>query len=849
VNVLFFMRSTVYVRNFESTLRLLAERGHRVHVVAEVHQVLDPADIMGRLCREYPQITHTAVPPAPASKRWSQLGIEFRRGIDYLRYRQREFRDAPKLRWRAELKTPTLIASPLGRRLLRLPGGSSALGRVFRWCDRALPVDPAITAFVRDQQPDIVLVTPLVEPGSPQADYLRAARALGLPTGLCVYSWDNLTSKGLIQEAVDLVTVWNQTMKDEAVTLHRVPAARVVVTGAAAYDHWFSWRSRTSRRAFCSRVGLSPDEPYLLYLCSSRFIAGNEMPFVRRWVKDLRAGSEALRRVGVLVRPHPQNAERWLTADLGDLDRVVVWPRDGGNPVDEESRGDYYDSIYHSAAVVGINTSALIESAIVGRGVFTLLAPEFRGAQEGTLHFRYLRRVNGGLLHVASDVAEHVHQLEAALGDPQAAAGKCRRFVEAFVRPHGLDEAATPRLVAAIETTAAAGPRAPARPPWWSAAVRPVLTRTAAAVEAAVQASARANRELRQAKERDQEQRAARKQAAADEAALVATSATQAFAHYLHVRDQVHRLHAAMPADNGVTPAEQRVLAALEPLWDAPPEAVAALRRHASAVSGIRPGDYADSADRTVKYRFERDVRRLLFRGDTALWVDEPVVLGAFGFTSNGRRYNEDTLRSFRVISLLEDAALLAEFRGGSPRRTVWEIGGGWGGFAHHFKALCPDVTYLITGRPQLFLLSAVYLMTLFPTARVRFYDPGDPAAFWRDWHGVDFAFAPECVVAAMRPPSLALTIDLMTLERMTAPRVSLHVQRAFDLGSRYFASVCATASSDSEVAAAVEPELERFYWRHPVSAPESLARRLSLSAADGPVDRTYFLGWKRLRL
>jgi hypothetical protein len=25
----------------------------------------------------------------------------------------------------------------------------------------------------------------------------------------------------------------------------------------------------------------------------------------------------------------------------------------------------------------------------------------------------------------------------------------------------------------------------------------------------------------------------------------------------------------------------------------------------------------------------------------------------------------------------------------------VWEIGGGWGGFAHYFKTLFPDVTVL----------------------------------------------------------------------------------------------------------------------------------------------------------
>src|SRR5689334_8692353 len=72
-----------------------------------------------------------------------------------------------------------------------------------------------------------------------------------------------------------------------------------------------------------------------------------------------------------------------------------------------------------------------------GRGVHTLLAPEFAETQEGTLHFRHLQQVNGGLLHVASDLRSHVAGLEAAILDPDASGARGRRFVEAFVRPFG----------------------------------------------------------------------------------------------------------------------------------------------------------------------------------------------------------------------------------------------------------------------------------------------------------------------------------------------------------------------------------------------------------------------------
>ena len=136
--------------------------------------------------------------------------------------------------------------------------------------------------------------------------------------------------------------------------------------------------------------------------------------------------------------------------------------------------------MYHSAAVVGVNTTAEIESAIVGRQVFTLLAPEFRETQEGTLHFRHLRGVNGGFLHVAESFPEHLAQLDAALRTGGADDGRCRRFVEAFVRPHGLEVPATERLVEALEAVGAAPEPRRERPPLWAPLVRPLLRPLAA---------------------------------------------------------------------------------------------------------------------------------------------------------------------------------------------------------------------------------------------------------------------------------------------------------------------------------------------------------------------------------
>jgi hypothetical protein len=235
----------------------------------------------------------------------------------------------------------------------------------------------------------------------------------------------------------------------------------VVATGAQAYDHWFGYTPSEAREAFCAQIGLPAARPYLLYMCSSPFIAPFEVDVVRRWIRAIRdSADETVRTAGVLVRPHPQNAAQWADVDLSSFGDAAVWPRAGANPIGLDARRDYFDSMHHAHAVVGVNTSALIESGIVGRPVFSFRVPELSGTQEGTLHFRHLTR--GGLLTLADTLDQHVSQLQRSFESAERERERVRQFVQSFVRPYGLDQAATPRVVRAIEEQAAAvvAPRA-----------------------------------------------------------------------------------------------------------------------------------------------------------------------------------------------------------------------------------------------------------------------------------------------------------------------------------------------------------------------------------------------------
>lgn len=484
LRILFSMRNFWYVKLFESVIRELAARGHHVHILAERGEQHDRArdwnEAAAALSREHHRVTFEWAPRQLADD-WIDLRLMIRLGIDHLRFLEQQYADAPMLGERARRRAPAAIVRLVERKAFRTRPGRRLVAAALRAAERALPTDPEVAAYIASHPADVILVTPMLTLGSEQVDVLRIARRRGVPSTLCVGSWDHLSSKALIRELPDRVFVWNETQKREAVTLHSVPAERVTVTGAQCFDQWFNRAPAMDRRAFCLKVGLDPERPFVLYVCSALFEGSpSEAEFVRRWIGALRSsGDPGLARAGVLVRPHPKREFEWDRVDLSDLSNVSLWPPRAAAPFDAGRKADYFDSMFHSAVVVGLNTSALIEAGIVGRPVHTLLLPEFYDNQEGTLHFRYL--LDGGLLRVARDLPAHVEQLAASLRDAGGGANPNQAFIELFVRPHGMAVDATPVFADAVEALAESA-MVPVRDPLWVPAMRfalrPIMRRT-----------------------------------------------------------------------------------------------------------------------------------------------------------------------------------------------------------------------------------------------------------------------------------------------------------------------------------------------------------------------------------
>jgi hypothetical protein len=445
------MRHEGYVRNCEHVLEQLLERGHSIHVAIESHsRKAHDAKVLPKLAARWPLLTFGRLPTLSV-RPWDDATGVSRSIIDYIRYLDPLYDEAPRLRARVAKRAPQPLVRVLERfRPARHPRVLGPATTLLRSVERVAPSHLESELALTTIRPDLVVFTSLLDSTSSALDYFRSAVELGIPTALCVASWDNLSSKGLVQLVPDKVIVWNDVQKDEAVRMHRIPPDRITVTGAHLFDHWFEMRPSCSREEFCRQRGLDPSRPFLLYVCSSGFVTANEVPFVRRWIEAVRAAGSPLADLGILVRPHSANGPQWRDVDLSTYGNVAVWPPLGEGPVDEDSKQHYFDSLYHCAGVIGINTSALIEGGVVGRHAFTILADDFRETQVGTVHFHYL--VQGGLVATTRTLDEHVEQLHSVLIEGDAGRDKAREdFVRDFIRPRGLDTPSSPLAVEALE--------------------------------------------------------------------------------------------------------------------------------------------------------------------------------------------------------------------------------------------------------------------------------------------------------------------------------------------------------------------------------------------------------------
>lgn len=381
---------------------------------------------------------------------WQFLLNPLRELISYISYLKLRQPTSPLLTERWAAYVPFFL-----KPLTRTEKGRAWLSRDSFWnllrrLESSAPTSRRIKRQLAEVAPDLVVAASAILPYSKETDYLKAAQEMGIPTILIVPSWDNLTTKGILHAQPDHVFVWNAGQTPEAVNLHNIAAERVFCTGAPKFDPWFEVQPTLDRRSFCQKIGIDPEKPYLLYLCSSEFISGDETSYIMELADRLHSDAR-FNDLTLLIRPHPQNLGPWKNHST-DGSKLVVWPMNQKSLAPADTIQDYYHSLYYSIGVTGINTSAFIEAAIVDKPCIAITPQRFAHTQMGIPHFRHL--LEAGFLELAPDENYFLSAIADIRAGLDSKKQERRRFVRDFVRPRGLESRALDVMARAIENVA-----------------------------------------------------------------------------------------------------------------------------------------------------------------------------------------------------------------------------------------------------------------------------------------------------------------------------------------------------------------------------------------------------------
>jgi hypothetical protein len=168
--------------------------------------------------------------------------------------------------------------------------------------------------------PDLVVVTRVL---SYSMDYpiARMASMLNVPTVTLVSSWDNLTSKGFYPFGTNRLVVWNDVIKEEAISLFDFPESKISVTGMPRNDLFFRYNEKKTKTNFCEENGLNPNLKIITYCTGSRTLgitkldSGSPEPLIVEIIAKA-IDNLIIPNCQLLLRFHPQaNIEEYSFLD------------------------------------------------------------------------------------------------------------------------------------------------------------------------------------------------------------------------------------------------------------------------------------------------------------------------------------------------------------------------------------------------------------------------------------------------------------------------------------------------------------------------------------------------------
>jgi putative sugar O-methyltransferase len=161
--------------------------------------------------------------------------------------------------------------------------------------------------------------------------------------------------------------------------------------------------------------------------------------------------------------------------------------------------------------------------------------------------------------------------------------------------------------------------------------------------------------------------------------------------------------------------------------------------------------------------------------------LDAPKVGNPWGYYFDGMLLYEP------VFEYNFQAHYFEQLLQGVPNPVVLEIGGGFGGLAHHFLRCSPQIKYIGIDLPENILIQTYYLSSIFPDARVMTYTKDFSQLDRTQLEKYDIVLLPNFELPRVASKMADLIINIRSLSEMAYDTISEYYNQIDRIGRLFY--------------------------------------------------------------
>lgn len=293
-----------------------------------------------------------------------------------------------------------------------------------------------LNGYVKKYQPSLfITATPGVQVFDAEA--VLYGEKLGIPTLSTNISWDNLTSFKCVRiRKPDYLFLWNETLKEAAINIHKFRPEQLFITGSMRFDKYFdNSHPIPSRGEFLNAKGLNPDYPTILFASGGRAPRQPEV-----FEKILQARKEnKIPYVNFLIRPHPFDEAGWYRKFAAEPDVFVERVSEQKNKFsdrgnDSEAFTNLMATLAYSDININHKSTISLESFIYDKPVVNFLDPaaKFQNKHYYDPSSYYYPLIREKAVRLAQDDEDILGAIKEYLADPKKDSANRQKLADQF---------------------------------------------------------------------------------------------------------------------------------------------------------------------------------------------------------------------------------------------------------------------------------------------------------------------------------------------------------------------------------------------------------------------------------